>query len=46
MLAKVVALAMTLLIAALALEMVFGVHLGIERWMHRVLDPAGLAASL
>jgi hypothetical protein len=37
MLAKVFALAMTVMIGALALEVVFGVHLGISRWVHGVL---------
>lgn len=37
MLTKVFALAMTMMFGALALEVVFGVHLGISGWVHGVL---------
>ena len=48
MLTKVFALAMTMMIGALALEVVFGVHLGISRWVHGVLGvgQAGLFPPL
>ena len=38
MLARILALMMTAAIGALALEVVFGVHLGISGWVHRVFD--------
>jgi hypothetical protein len=37
MLTKALALMMTATFAALALEVVFGVHLGISGWVHHVL---------
>lgn len=39
MIAKTFALLTTAVVAALALELVFGVHLGIAHWVHRVLGP-------
>ena len=38
MLTRILVLVMSVTIGALALEMVFGVHLGISGWMHRVFD--------
>jgi hypothetical protein len=38
MLTKVMAILMILAVGALVLEVVFGVHLGIAAWVHRVLD--------
>lgn len=39
MIAKTFVLLATVVVAALALELVFGVHLGIAYWVHRVLGP-------
>lgn len=42
MLARSMVFGVTLLLGALALEVMFGVNLGIANWVHRVLDPGGL----
>ncbi len=39
MFAKTFVLLATVVVAALTLELVFGVHLGIAHWVHRVLGP-------
>lgn len=43
MLTKAFAVAMTLMMGALALEVVFGVHLGISSWVHGVLGNGQIA---
>ena len=40
MFTRMLALMTVAMTTALALEMVFGVHLGIEAWMHRVFGAA------
>jgi len=43
MLSKTFALVMTLMMGALALELVFGVHLGIQSWVHGILGGGQIA---
>lgn len=42
MLARSMILGVTLLLGALALEVMFGINLGISSWVQRLLDPDAL----
>lgn len=42
MVGKTLAFMMVAAVGALALEVVFGVHLGIADWMHQAFDPGDM----